>query len=101
MKKNCWEFKGCGMSPDMAVDRESMVCPVVFEQKLSGVHGGKNAGRCCWVVAATMCQTKDKGENKLVQCLSCEFYRSVKVEETASGTFQNSKGLLRKLRGKE
>ena len=101
MKKNCWEFKGCGVSPEMAGDGESMVCPVVSEKKLDGVHGGKNAGRCCWVVAATLCRTNDKGGNKLVQCLSCDFYRSVKVEESASGTFQNSKVLLRKLRGRE
>ncbi len=54
--------------------------------KLDGIHGGKNAGRACWVVAGTRCGGKVQGEFALKagNCMICDFYRQVAKEEGAS-----------------
>lgn len=52
MKKiNCWEFKKCGRESGGAHAYDFGVCPAATEKRLNGTHGGKNAGRACWVVA--------------------------------------------------
>ncbi len=80
MKKNCWEFKNCGRNVGSNGDR----CPASSEQRLDGVHGGKNAGRACWVVAGTFCGGIVQGTfaRKYDTCEKCEFYRAVKQEES-------------------
>ncbi len=82
-RKNCWEFKECGREPGGKRFGEQAVCPAAIYRKFHGVHGGKNAGRACWMVAGTMCAGRVHGtfaqESK--DCLHCDFYKSVKKEE--------------------
>ena len=54
MKKNCWEFKKCGREEGGSKAKELGVCPTFTETKYNGQHSGKNAGRCCWIVAETV-----------------------------------------------
>ncbi len=83
MKKNCWEFMKCGQ--ECAVDGSSglSICPALRESALDGMHGGKNAGRACWVVAGTMCGGKTQGvfAEKFGRCVMCDFYKLVRSEE--------------------
>jgi hypothetical protein len=47
------------------------------------VHGGKNGGRACWVVAGTLCggEVQGKFAAKFGSCERCDFYDSVRKEE--------------------
>ena len=83
-KQNCWEAKKCGREPNGGKADEFGVCPAAEEQRADGIHGGTNGGRCCWVVAGTLC----KGANaqgayteKFGDCQKCDFYAMVKREE--------------------
>ncbi|MDP2168008.1 MAG: hypothetical protein Q8J64_06730 [Thermodesulfovibrionales bacterium] len=98
MKKNCWEVKGCGREPGGSKAGELGVCSATTNGRLNGVHSGKNAGRSCWVVAGTLCGGTVQGTfaQKFSTCEVCEFYTSVKSEETPS--FILSATLLSKLR---
>ena len=44
---------------------------------------GKNGGRACWVVAATLCGGKEQGGfgQKYKSCAKCDFYLQVRTEE--------------------
>ena len=97
MKKNCWEHKGCGREPGGA-NSDRGVCPAALETKMDGVHGGKNAGRTCWVVAGTHCGGEVQGSfaKKRGGCESCDFLRAVQDDER--GRFLPSILLLRRLR---
>lgn len=80
-KRNCWEVMNCGRGPGSA---EANLCPVSVEGRLNGVHGGRNAGRACWVVAGTLCDNgKPSGKfaQKMETCIQCPFYRLVRLEE--------------------
>jgi hypothetical protein len=83
MKKNCWEFKGCGREPGGKNASAMGVCPAATDTKLEGVHSGKNAGRACWVIAGTMCNGQVQGifAQKYHDCRMCDFYQKVKEEE--------------------
>ncbi|MBI5640362.1 MAG: hypothetical protein HZA17_08055 [Nitrospirae bacterium] len=96
-KLNCWEFKKCGREPGGVNVRELGVCPAATEIRLEGAHGGKNAGRACWVVAGSMCEGKVQGSYsmKYGDCVECDFYK--KVEEEEQSDYQLSIILLRKL----
>jgi hypothetical protein len=99
MKKlNCWEVHKCGRDGSSASVK---ICPVPFEAKLHGVHGGAKAGRACWVVAGTMCGGKEQGTfaHKYHNCEKCQFYQQVKKEEGMK--YELSIMLLQKLRGTE
>jgi hypothetical protein len=98
VKKNCWEVKRCGRQPGGFHMHDLGVCPASLENKLDGVHGGKNAGRSCWVVAGTLCGGDIQGSfaRKFSNCQSCEFYQMVQSEE--SGTFKMSIVLLSKMK---
>ena len=50
--KNCWEHKKCGREPGGSETESLGVCPAAVESRLDGVHGGRNAGRACWIVGA-------------------------------------------------
>jgi hypothetical protein len=97
-KRNCWEFKKCGREPGGTHVGEFGVCPAAVERKLDEVHGGKNAGRACWVVAGTLCKGQVQGTfaAKFGACETCEFYLAVREEEFPQ--FQFSSLLLTKLR---
>jgi hypothetical protein len=54
-----------------------------METSLDGQHGGKNAGRACWVVAGTLCEGEVQGAfaDKYDDCRQCSFYQRVREEE--------------------
>ena len=83
MRLNCWESKKCGREPGGVKTIELGICPAANNQKFHGIHGGKNGGRACWVLAGTLCGGKVQGTfaAKLSACMRCEFYRRVKHEE--------------------
>ena len=82
-KLNCWEVKGCGREPDGQKVRELGICPAATEGRLDGVHGGKNAGRSCWVAVGTLCGGQVQGTfaMKYSGCKLCQFYQQVQKEE--------------------
>ena len=82
-KQNCWEVKQCGREENGSKVAELGVCPASTEEKLNGEHAGKNAGRCCWVVAGTLCSDKIHGTfaQKFGACEKCDFYHKVRREE--------------------
>lgn len=96
-KLNCWEFKQCGREPGGANASELGVCPAATEERLDGVHDGKNAGRSCWIMAQTLCGDKVQGTygQKFGECSKCAFYKKVKLEEEPK--FQFSPLLLKRL----
>ncbi|MHB8835395.1 MAG: two-CW domain-containing protein [Candidatus Methylomirabilia bacterium] len=98
MKKNCWEFKKCGREPGGANESELGVCPAANEVRLDAVHGGRNAGRSCWVVAGTLCKGETQGTFavKFGACEACEFYLAVREEEFPQ--FQFASLLLNKIK---
>ncbi len=88
MKKNCWEFKGCGRRPGGEHVKDLGVCAASLEKRLDGVHGGANAGRSCWAVAGTLCGGKVQGTyaQKFGSCQECEVFRTVYREEVPNFT---------------
>ncbi len=82
-KLNCWEFKKCYRQLGGKKTETLGVCPASTETKLNGIHGGKNAGRACWVVAGT----RSIGSIQCISalnirdCIECDFYKYVKKEE--------------------
>ena len=85
-KRNCWEFMGCGKEVHGQHAGQAGVCPAALESRLDGMHGGRSAGRACWVVGGTRCdgQAQDSYERKRQACGSCTFYQAVKAEEGES-----------------
>ena len=83
LKKNCWEFKKCGRESQGSNTVELGVCPVSTEKRLDEVHGGKNAGRACWVVANSICDCEIQGSfnQKYGNCMRCDFFLLVRQEE--------------------
>lgn len=83
MKKNCWEFMCCGREAGGKEVKKLGICPAVTCTKLDSAHGGKNAGRVCWLVAGTMCGGKVQGSfaRKYEDCRKCAFYQKVREEE--------------------
>ncbi len=81
-KLNCWEFKQCGREPG-GRNKDLGVCPTTVEARLHGNHGGKHAGRACWVVAGTLCGGREQGTfaHKYHNCEKCDFYQMVRREE--------------------
>lgn len=97
--KNCWEVKKCGREPGGHNVDSLGVCPAAEESKLDGAHGGRNAGRACWVVAGTLCGGEVQGTfaKKFSNCEKCDFYLTVQREAFPLFTF--SSVLLTKLKG--
>ena len=92
MKKNCWEYMECGQGPDGDKVESIGICPAANEVRLNGVHGGKNAGRSCWVVSGTFCDDKIKKDldHNLETCTACAFYKFVKQEEQHTFLFSGT-----------
>ncbi len=82
-KLNCWEIKKCGRESGGKHEQAMGVCPASVEVRLDTIHGGKNAGRACWVIAGTMCDEAVQGSfaKKLASCDGCSFYKQVEQEE--------------------
>jgi hypothetical protein len=83
MKENCWEVMQCGREPGGIKAASLGVCPATLEEGLDEIHGGKNAGRACWVVAGTYCEGEIQGTfaAKFGFCEKCDFYVRVQKEE--------------------
>ncbi len=81
--KNCWEFKQCGREVGGTRAQELGACPAALDNRLNGIHGGKNAGRACWVIAGTFCDGRPQGTfvSKYSSCIECDFYGTVLEEE--------------------
>ncbi len=85
-KTNCWDFKKCGRESGGRLTGELGICPASTFGALDGIHGGKNAGRACWVIAGTFCGGAVQGTEAQKQhnCWKCDFFQQVKTEETPS-----------------
>lgn len=97
-KKNCWEVMKCGREPGGKNAEELGICPAAADKRLGGVHGGRKAGRACWVIAGTFCDGAVQGTfaQKYRDCSVCEFYRQVRKDEGTG--YQTSLVLLKKLK---
>ncbi len=80
---NCWEFKQCGRELGGARIDELGVCPAATESRVDGANDGRNGGRCCWVIAGTLCEDKVQGSfaGKFNTCRECDFYQAVRKEQ--------------------
>ena len=98
MKKNCWEVMCCGREPGGKNAKELGVCPAATDERLSGTHGGKCAGRACWVLAGTFCEGDVQGTfaQKYRDCTQCRFFKLVRKEEGSE--YQTALVLLKKLK---
>ena len=83
MPMNCWEFKQCGRQPGGPKVQELGVCPAAVEKRADRINQGKNGGRCCWVIAGTLCKGELQGmfAQKIGNCMKCEFFGLVAHEE--------------------
>jgi len=83
MRMNCWEFMNCGNGPKNA--HGPGACPAASYRASDGLNGGTSGGRICWAVTGTLCGGKIQGAfaQKELQCVACEFFRTVQSEEGA------------------
>jgi len=83
VKVNCWQFKKCGRQPDGEKVAELGVCIAAIEDAAEGINRGIKGGRACWALAGTLCGGQVQGTfaSKLANCMQCEFYKLVLVEE--------------------
>ncbi len=46
------------------------ICPVFAELVTDGINSGENGGRCCWVIAGTLCDNEVQGihDEKTEKC---------------------------------
>ncbi len=86
MKTNCWEFKKCGREPGGRRNGPSGTCPAATDERLDGVHSGKNAGRTCWALSNTLCENNAQTDfaQRFKDCHACDFFKAV-VKEEGSG----------------
>lgn len=95
---NCWEYMQCGREPggQHVVDLGS--CPVSEATAIHGLHGGDCGGRACWAIGGSLCGGKVQGSfaSKIKNCLECDFYHLVKVEE--GDRFSSIDSILNRLR---
>jgi hypothetical protein len=82
-RKNCWEVKQCGRQPGGEKVQELGVCIAALSNRYDGVNGGNYGGRFCWAITGTLCGGNVQGTfaNKLKNCLQCEFFKQVNLEE--------------------
>lgn len=95
---NCWEYKKCGREPGGAKAIELGVCAAATDKRVNGMNSGVNGGRACWAITGTLCGGKVQGTfaSKLANCMQCEFYQMVGIEEGANQ--EGAKAILAKLR---
>jgi len=82
-KLNCWEFMKCGRGPEDRYGKNMEPCPAAHDKRLEYVHGGRRAGRACWVVEGTFCggSFQDSFAQKSISCKRCDFYQKVHAQE--------------------
>ncbi len=74
----------CGREDGGTKVCEFGICPAATDSRFNEIHGGRNAGRACWVVAGTMCKGAVQGtyaKKYESHCGKCDFYHIVKKEE--------------------
>jgi len=69
----------CGREPGGEKANELGVCPAADSPAFEGLYQGKNAGRACWLVAGTFCNSRTQGSfaKKRTSCKSCRFYQQI------------------------
>jgi hypothetical protein len=82
-KINCWEYKKCGRQPGGSEEAALGTCSAAIQKLADGIHGGKNGGRACWVIAGTLCGGKIQGSfaEKVGACEKCDFFKMVSRQE--------------------
>lgn len=82
-KLNCWEYMKCGREKGGVHADEFGTCEACLACELDSIHQGRNGGRCCWIVAGTLCHGDVQGTfaSKLDTCENCPFYTKVQTEE--------------------
>ncbi len=75
-KINCRELKQCGLQSGGKNFGERGVCPAAVSSRFAGINNGENAGRYCWRVAGTLCDSEVQGgfAQKALSCSKCEFF---------------------------
>ena len=91
MKKNCWEYQGCGFGPQESKNSEGQVCPAAVHEHADGFLGGENGGRSCYFIIGTICggdgaQTPEEKKNR---CNACSFYRDLSNKHGKTFTERN------------
>ena len=73
----------CGREPGGANVDEFGICPAAVDVRYDGVNGGDCAGRCCWFVFGTYCNSEVQGTfaKKIGDCLDCPFFVEVGKQE--------------------
>ena len=81
--KNCWEVKNCQRQPGGLKVHELGECPAATAPGYDGRNRGKNGGRYCWRISGSLCGGKIQGTwaEKLGNCVTCDFFKTVKKEE--------------------
>ncbi len=85
-KLNCWQFKNCGREKGGLLADVLGECPVSTMMKYDGTHGGRGAGRICWMVPLSTCRKESTRLGLSQRCHACEFYRRVVYEEAEKAT---------------
>ncbi len=82
-KKQCWEVMECCKHLEDEHICGIGVCPAKLPSEYDGINGGKNGGRFCWAIMGTFGQGNPRCtySSKIVDCLSCELYIQVEIEE--------------------
>lgn len=95
---NCWEYMHCGREQGGINSAELGICPVTEALAVQGLHGGQGGGRVCWAIGGTLCGGKVQGSFacKVENCLECNFYQLVKIEE--GDKFSSIDSVLARLR---
>jgi len=86
LKKNCWEFTGCGKEPGGPNVEHEGECPTASRVSMNGINHGMNGGRYCWRVPSTLCPAHGGSivpnwADKMKRCLVCDFFNLVREEE--------------------
>jgi HptB-dependent secretion and biofilm anti anti-sigma factor len=92
-KINCWEYHDCGRIPGGHREDELGVCPSFNSKHTDGENSGINGGRLCWSINNTFCRGKVQGktEDKISNCLNCDFYKLVRRDEGSRFILVNTK----------
>jgi len=82
LKKNCWEYMGCGQRSGRKRSQGCTQCPVPEMTNYDGINGGKNGGRICWLITGTLCDEDVQltFAHKFDTCRKCDFYWTVREE---------------------
>ncbi|MCI5141354.1 MAG: hypothetical protein D3909_06450 [Candidatus Electrothrix sp. ATG1] len=80
MSINCWEFQKCGRGVGGNKALLHGTCPAALDSSLNEIHGGRNGGRCCWLVRSyddeyDFFVRRRAGISEV--CENCNFYKMI------------------------